>query len=59
MSSVEEIARLEDELENAKKEYLDNTPWCCNKGCAFHKESATGNCTWSVKLEECREYEAE
>jgi len=59
VSTIQEIERLEVELSQAQDEYLRSTPSCCNEGCSFYNDSQSGNCSWSVKLEECREYEAE
>lgn len=56
MATIAEIKEKREELENLENEYLNETPPCINKGCAFWKEKATGMCTWSVLLEECREY---
>lgn len=57
MSTTEEIKEKRRELERLEQEYLDNTPHCVNKECGFFKETASGGCTWSVLLEDCKDYE--
>lgn len=59
MSTIKEIERLEYELSEAQEEYLDSVPKCGTTKCTFYNDRASGNCTWSVKLEQCREYEGE
>ena len=57
--SLDRIYEAEEELRLAEEEYLAETPWCQNKGCSFWRERSTGHCTWSVKLEDCRDYTSE
>jgi hypothetical protein len=59
MSTIEEIERLEAELSEAEKEYLRSVGKCGTTECSFYNASQSGNCSWSVKLELCREYEEE
>ncbi len=59
MVTTADIKEKERELEKLKDEYLKRTSPCNNKECAFWKEKATGKCTWSTLLEDCREYEPE
>lgn len=59
MATIAEIKEKRRELEILEEDYLNETPPCVNTKCAFYKENATGGCTWSVLLEECREYEPE
>lgn len=56
MATIEEIKKKRRELELLEEEYLNETPPCWNKKCSFWKERATGLCTWSVLLEDCRDY---
>lgn len=59
MSTIEEIERLERELSAAEDEYLGSIEPCGNTNCSFYDKDSTGNCTWTRKLEGCRDYEAQ
>ena len=57
MTKLENINRKRQELEKLEKEYLSETPPCNNKKCSFYRsESQSGKCSWSVLLEECKDY---
>lgn len=59
MVTVEEIKEKRKELEQMEKEYLENTPPCCCVKCSWHNYKNSGNCNWSVLLEDCNEYKPE
>ncbi len=59
MSTIQEIERLESELEDAQDEYLNSIPKCGTTECTFYNTAQSGNCSWTAKLEQCREYEGE
>ncbi|TRX10557.1 hypothetical protein [Flavobacterium gawalongense] len=59
MSLLKEIIEKRSELEILERQYLEETPPCCNKKCGFWREKQTGNCSWSVLLEDCRDYKYE
>jgi hypothetical protein len=52
-----EIIEKRQELEQMEKEYLRTTPNCNNTSCSWHSKKSSGNCSWSVLLEECDDYE--
>ncbi len=56
MATIQEIIDKRRELDELESEYLNETPPCDNIKCSFYKECATGCCTWSVLLEDCRYY---
>jgi len=56
MATIAEINEKREELEKLETEYLNETPLCANKECSFWREKQQGNCSWSVLLEECRDY---
>lgn len=56
MSLIDEIKEKRKELEYLEEQYLKETPRCENKDCAFYKERSTGNCSWSIFLEDCKDY---
>ena len=56
MSLIDEINELKRDLEIKEREYLSVTPPCETKNCGFYRPNATGHCSWSVLLEECRDY---
>ena len=59
MSLLEEIKEKRYELDKLENQYLKETPPCCNKKCGFYREKSTGCCSWSVLLEDCRDYKDE
>lgn len=59
MSTIDEIKRLEAELSEAEEEYLRSIPKCGTESCSFYNTAQSGNCSWTTKLEDCREYEGE
>ncbi len=58
MKLLDEIKHLRMELDEKEKEYLDITSPCSNEKCSFYRDKQTGNCSWSVLLEDCRDYES-
>lgn len=59
MSTIQEIKEKRRELDQLENEYLRITPPCNNTDCALWREKSTGNCSWSVLLEDCNEYKSE
>lgn len=57
MSLLREIKEKREELEELERQYLRETPPCCNIKCSFWRNDQSGNCSWSVLLEDCRDYE--
>jgi len=56
MATIADIKQLRNRLEDLENEYLRDTPPCNNKECSFYREKQSGNCSWSVLLEDCRDY---
>ena len=56
MSLLQEIKEKRNQLDKLEKQYLQETLPCTNKECAFWREKQTGCCSWSVLLEDCRDY---
>lgn len=56
MATILEIKEKRNELESLEAEYLGETPSCDNKECSFYREKQSGHCSWSVLLEECKDY---
>lgn len=56
MRDIKEARKVVDELEDI---YLSETPSCQTKECPFFRAKSSGNCCWSVLLEECKEYTTE
>jgi hypothetical protein len=59
MSLLSEIKEKRAELDNLESQYLKETNPCCNKKCNWWRENSTGRCSWSVLLEDCRDYKDE
>lgn len=59
MALIDEIKDTRKELDRLERQYLDETPPCCNNNCAFWKEKSTGRCNWSALLEDCKDYKSE
>ena len=59
MSLLSEIKEKIAELDNLESQYLKETNPCCNKKCYWWRENSTGRCSWSVLLEDCRDYKDE
>ena len=59
MSLLEEIKEKREELEILERQYLRETPSCCNINCFFWRQDSTGQCSWTVLLEDCRDYKDE
>ena len=59
MSLLSEIKEKRNELDKLEQQYLQKTTPCCNKKCSFWREKSTGRCSWSVLLEDCRDYKDE
>ena len=54
---IEELKEKQRELELLEKQYLEETPPCCTSECAWYvPRAANGCCSWSVLLEDCKEY---
>ena len=57
MATIKEIEEAEEELERLETEYINETSPCCNKECAFYRKvNNRYTCSWSIKLELCKEY---
>lgn len=59
MSLLDEIKQMRIDLEKLEDKYLKETPPCCNKKCGFWRDNSTGKCSWSVLLEDCKDYMSE
>lgn len=59
MLLIDEIKELRAELERLERQYLNETAPCSNDKCAWWREKATGRCSWSVLLEDCKDYKSE
>jgi hypothetical protein len=55
----DKIIEAREHLDMLESKYIRSALPCCNKGCAFFREDASLKCTWTVLVEECREYEQE
>ena len=58
MSLLEEIKDKRIELDILEIQYLNETPPCCNVSCSFYSEKRRGRCSWSVLLEDCKDYKS-
>ena len=57
MATIVEIEEAERELERLETEYINETPPCKNKECGFYRETNNRyTCSWSRKLEQCKDY---
>lgn len=59
MGTTLEIKEKRRELEELENEYLQNTPACQNEKCGLWSNNTSGNCRWSVLLEDCDDYKPE
>ena len=57
MSLKTEIKELRNKLEDLEKEYMETTPVCMNKKCSFWKETHKNKCSWTVLIEDCKDYD--
>ena len=54
---VKEITNARNELDRLERKYKEETPACSNTNCNFHRAGYRfGKCSWSVLLEECKDY---
>jgi hypothetical protein len=56
MPTLNEVKEKRRELSEIEREYLQEHSPCNNESCTFFKQTASGHCTWSILLEECRDY---
>ena len=56
MVTVNDIKEKRNELEQLETVYLRNTSPCENKECSFYRPKQSGHCSWSVMLEDCKDY---
>lgn len=55
-SLIREIKDAKKELENLERQYIEETEPCHNTKCTFYCTRSTLNCSWTVLVEECRDY---
>lgn len=60
MSTYSECKDLEKQLEEMRKQYLDENAPCTNDTCSFYNERHENNCSWyHYQADECRDYKSE
>ena len=54
---IKQINEARREVDRLEREYKETTPACCNTNCNFHRpDYKYSKCSWSVLVEECKEY---
>lgn len=57
MGLIEEIHEKRRELEKLEQQYSNKTSPCSRTKCAFYRDNEqSGNCSWTVLVEECKDY---
>ncbi|WP_154030836.1 hypothetical protein [Bacteroides ovatus] len=56
---LEEIKELEENLEELKQQYIEETEPCHNVKCSLYRERSTLNCSWTDLVEDCKGYSSE
>ena len=56
MTTLEEIKELKEELDDLENEYLQQTPPCNNLECPFYRNKGGGQCSWTILIEDCKDY---